>query len=126
MYVQRNYGQQTHYLERMTFRTDGFVAVHGDYRGGELITKPFTFAGNELRLNLSSSAAGGVSVEIQDAGGKPIPGFTLGECIELNTDDLSRVVSWKSGSNVSSLSGKPVRLRFRLKDADLFALQFFP
>ena len=126
MYVQRNYGQPTHYLERLTFRTDGFVAVHADYRPGELITKPITFAGKELSLNLSSSAAGSVFVEIQDAAGKPIPGFTLGECVEINTDDLSWVVTWKSGSSVMSLSGKPVRLRFRLKDADLFAFQFLP
>ena len=32
--------------------------------------------------------------------------------------------AWKNGSDVSSLAGKPVRLRFRLKDADLFAFQF--
>ena len=32
--------------------------------------------------------------------------------------------SWMNGSDVSSLAGKPIRLRFRLKDADLFALQF--
>jgi hypothetical protein len=32
--------------------------------------------------------------------------------------------SWKNGSDVSSLAGNPIRLRFRLKDADLFALQF--
>jgi hypothetical protein len=73
---------------------------------------------------MSSSAAGGVLVEIQDAAGQPIPGFTLAECRELNTDDLARVVSWKNGSDVSSLAGQPIRLRFRLKDADLFALQF--
>ena len=124
MYVQRHYGQPTHYLERMTFRTDGLAAVHAGYQPGELITKPVTFEGRQLTLNMSSSAAGGVFVEIQDAAGQPIPGFTLAECSELNTDDLARVVSWKNGSDVSSLAGKPIRLRFRLKDADLFALQF--
>ena len=65
-------------------------------------------------------------MEIQNADGTPIPGFQLADCVELNTDDLSRVVSWKSGSDVSSLAGKAIRLRFRLKDADLFALQFVP
>lgn len=124
IYVQRNYGQPTHYLERLTLRTDGLAAVHAGYQKGELTTKPFTFEGQRLTLNLSSSAAGGVFVEIQDAAGQPIPGFTLAECRELNTDDLACEVSWKNGSDVSSLAGKPIRLRFRLKDADLFALQF--
>ncbi len=124
MYIQRDYGQPTAHLERRVFRTDGFVAVHADYQPGELLTKLLTFDGKNLTVNISSSAAGGGFVEIQDAGGKPIPGFTLADCIELNTDDLARVVSWKNGSDVSSLAGKPVRLRFRLKDADLFAFQF--
>ena len=124
IYVQRNYGQPTHHLERLTLRTDGFAAVHAGYQPGELITKPITFEGQRLTLNMSSSAAGGVSVEIQDAAGQAIPGFTLAECRELNTDDLACTVSWKNGSNVSSLAGKPIRLRIRLKDADLFALQF--
>lgn len=124
MYIQRNYGQPTNSVERLTFRTDGFVAAHAGYQPGELITKPLTFEGKALTLNLSSSAAGGVFVELQNSAGEPIPGFTLAECIELNTDDLARVVSWKGGSDLSGLAGKPIRLRFRLKDADLFAFQF--
>ena len=63
-------------------------------------------------------------MEIQDAAGQPIPGFALAECREINKDDLACVVSWKNGSDLSSLAGKPIRLRFRLKDADLFAFQF--
>jgi hypothetical protein len=34
------------------------------------------------------------------------------------------VVEWRGGSDLSSLAGQPIRLRFWLKDADLFALQF--
>lgn len=124
MYIQRCYGQPSAHLERMTFRTDGFVAVHADYQPGELVTRPLTFTGRHLTVNSSSSAAGGIFIEIQDAAGKPIPGFTLAECVELNTDDLARVVAWKNGSDVSRLAGQPVRLRFHLKDADLFAFQF--
>jgi len=33
-------------------------------------------------------------------------------------------VYWKHGSSVARLAGRPVRLRFRMKDADLFAFQF--
>jgi hypothetical protein len=124
MYIQRAYGQPSAHLERLTFRTDGIASAHADYQPGDLVIKPLTFDGNRLLLNLSTSAAGGVFVELQDESGKPIPGFTLDECRELNTDDLAREVAWKNGSDVGPLSGKPVRLRFRLKDADLYAFQF--
>ena len=39
-------------------------------------------------------------------------------------DRLEKIVSWKSGADVSKLSGKPVRLKFQLKDADLYSFQF--
>jgi photosystem II stability/assembly factor-like uncharacterized protein len=42
---------------------------------------------------------------------------------ELYGDELGAVVHWKSGSDISSLAGKPVRLRIVLRDADVFALQ---
>ena len=39
-------------------------------------------------------------------------------------NEIDRRVTWKSGSDVSALAGKPVRLRFSMKDADLFSFQF--
>ena len=70
-------------------------------------------------------AAGAVQVEIQDEAGKPLEGFALADCRPLMGDDAARVVEWKS-ADVGALAGKPVRLRFRLKDAELYALQFEP
>ncbi|GDY10075.1 hypothetical protein LBMAG52_35610 [Planctomycetia bacterium] len=81
-------------------------------------------AGNTLNLNFATSAAGDIRVEIQDATGQPIPGFTLADCHELFGDTLARTVTWKHGQDVSRLAGQPIRLRFALRDADLFAFQF--
>ena len=39
-------------------------------------------------------------------------------------DELNAAVKWQSMNDVSSLAGKCVRMRFVLKDADLFALRF--
>jgi len=111
-------------FRRYTLRIDGFVSVQAPLSGGEFVTKPLKFAGNKLEMNFSTSAAGSVCVEIQDASGKPIEGFKLEDCPEIFGDNLARVVHWKSGNDVSQLAGKPVRLRFVLKDADLYALQF--
>jgi hypothetical protein len=125
MFVQRDYGQRTAHLERMTLRLDGFSSVHAPYAGGEMVTRPLTFTGKELEINCSTSAAGGLFVEIQDAGGKPIEGYALADCDEIFTDDVARVVTWKKkGSDVGKLAGRPVRLRFVMKDADLYSLRF--
>ena len=110
-YVQRHYGQKTGYLQRMTLRLDGFTSVHAPLDEGEMLTNPFTFSGSQLEINYSTSAAGSVHVEIQQSDGTPIPGFTLDECIVLIGDQISRTISWKTGSDLSSLAGVPIRLR---------------
>ncbi|HHM12182.1 MAG TPA: hypothetical protein ENJ16_01415 [Planctomycetaceae bacterium] len=91
---------------------------------GELVTRPVVFEGTELHLNFSTSAAGAIQVELQDAEGKPLPGFELSSCDVIFGDTIDRTVTWKGSNDVGALAGKPVRLRFRLKDADLYAFQF--
>lgn len=108
-------------IRRFTFRMDGFVSATA--KQGELITKPITFSGTKLLLNLVS--AGDTRVELQDEGGKPLPGFTLEDCTTLQGDFIDQAVTWKGGS-LEKLAGKPVKLRFALSKADLFALQFVP
>ncbi|MDP6504930.1 MAG: exo-alpha-sialidase [Planctomycetota bacterium] len=124
MYVQRNYGQTSGYLERLTLRLDGFVSLNAPYAGGEMITKPLKFTGKEMAINYSTSAAGGIRIEIQSADGKPLPGFALEDCTEIIGDHIERVVAWKGTTDVSKLAGETVRLRFVMKDADLFAIKF--
>ena len=127
MFIYRvaHYAQSTCHMARYALRTDGFVSVNAPFRGGELVTKPFTFSGSKLELNFETSAAGGVRVEIQDEGGKPFPGYALTDCREFIGDEIDHVVAWSAGTDVASLAGKAVRLRFCLKDADLYSLRFF-
>jgi len=124
VYYGQHDGQKTAHLLRCTLRTDGFASVNAPFSGGEMVTKPLLFAGRELEINYSTSAAGSLRVEIQDVEGKPIPGFMVDECIEIVGDQIERVVQWKAGADVSSLSARPVRLRFAMKDADLYSLRF--
>jgi len=114
-------------VRRYSLRLDGFVSVHGPANdSAELITKPFTFQGSALNLNFATSAAGSMRVEMQTAAGQPIPGFSLEECHELFGDSVERTVAWENGSDVSLLSGKEVRMRIQLSDADLYSFQFTP
>ncbi len=105
-------------------RYDGFVSVNAGYEEGEFITKPLIFSGDTLDVNYSTSAAGGIRVEIQDESGKPIEGFTLEDSDVLYGDEISHTVSWQEKSDVSRLKGKPVRLRFVMNEADLYSLKF--
>ncbi|MBL8227406.1 MAG: hypothetical protein JNL98_02975 [Bryobacterales bacterium] len=111
-------------VRRYSLRLDGFVSVSAGYKGGEAITRPLRFDGERLYLNFATSAAGEVRVEIQNPDGQPLAGFAAGDCDELFGDSVDRVVSWKASTDVSRLAGTPLRLRFVLKDADLYAFRF--
>ena len=39
-------------------------------------------------------------------------------------DEAERAVSWTGGSDVSGLAGQPARLRFVMKEADVYSLRF--
>ena len=112
------------YCADTVLRIDGFVSLHAPLVGGELVTKPMVFAGNQLVLNVSTSAAGSVRVEIQDLDGRPLPGFAMADCHEVYGDDLEQAVAWKGSPDLGTLAGKPVRLRLEVKDADLYSFRF--
>jgi hypothetical protein len=124
IYWTEHYMHPTCRVRRGTLRTDGFVSVNAPYAGGELVTHPLRFEGSELVINYATSAAGSVRVEIQDAKGQPLPGYELAESVELYGDEIEQVVAWKGGSDVGRLAGEGVRLRFVMKDADLYAIRF--
>lgn len=111
-------------VRRYTIRLDGFVSLHAPYAGGAVTTLPILFTGNKLTVNYATSAAGSLRVELQDADGKPLPGFTLADSEEHFGDNVSRTIAWKNGSDLSSLAGKPIRIRYELKDGDLYSWQF--
>lgn len=111
-------------LRRYTMRIDGFASISAADTGGELRTKALTFTGKELVLNMATSIAGSVQVEIQDVDGNPVEGFSLNDCSPIFGDSINRVVKWNGNADVSSLADRPVRLRFVLKDADLYSLKF--
>ncbi len=111
-------------FRRYTLRIDGFVSAHAPLGGGELITEPIVFAGTSLHLNVSTSAGGSMRVELLDIDGTAIEGYSLEDCYEIVGDTLDYTVRWANGTDVTALAGKPVKLRFALKDADLYSYVF--
>ena len=115
-------------LRRFEYRKDGFVSIRAGDDGGELITKPFVLneMAERLKVNFKTNDGGTVRVGLETADGKPIAGYEINNCVPLSGDHIQRNVAWKNGSDLNSLEGKTVRLRFQLKKADLYSLQLQP
>jgi len=109
---------------RYVLRTDGFVSVRAGFKGGEMLTKPLIFSGKELIINYSTSTGGMIQVEIQEEDGTPVQGFRLADCIEVIGDEIEGKVCWEESPDLEKLTGKPVRLRFVMRDCDLYSIKF--
>ena len=129
-----------------SWRRDGFVSLSAEGAGGELLTRPFVPTGAELHLNVNASDGEAV-VQVCDSQGRPFEGWenrykgatdnTINP--QVNADDRPT-----EGWGVSELSrpvrgdhldarvrwdrddffyrvGKPVSLRIRLKNAELYS-----
>ena len=124
VYYGEHFRRPTCRTRRASYRLDGFASVHGGYGGGELITKPLVFEGDELVINYSTSAVGSVRAEIQDSEGRPIEGYELSRSSEIFGDAIEQAFSWGETTDVGAFAGTPIRLRFALRDADLYAICF--
>lgn len=112
-------------IGRAVLRLDGFVSAETDHRGGQITTPLLTFTGNRLELNVDTSGGGLVQVELLDQHGHPIPGFARDDCVLLNGNSVRMLVRWKGASSeVSQLAGKPVQVRFYMRECKLYAFQF--
>ena len=109
---------------RAVMRLDGFLSADAAYTGGELITRPLIFSGRQLQLNVDTSAGGCVRVELLSEQGQPIPGYALADADEVNGNDVRYPVTWGGQSNLKALAGTPVKLRFVMRSAKLYAFQF--
>lgn len=106
-------------LRRFTYRVDGLVSVHAGDEGGELLTKLVTLSGTTLILNFVTEDAGRIRVSLESPNGE-----RLAQSEWLNGDEVAHPVQWKEGSDLPSLQGRDVRLRFEMKNADLYSIQF--
>ena len=59
-----------------------------------------------------------------DLEGNVIEGFSRADCALITTDSVRHVVTWKENPDCHLLQGRPIRLRFHLKNAKLYAFQF--
>ncbi len=101
-------------------RRDGFASMEAGSKGGTLTTRRVTFSGRHLFVN-ADVPHGNLRAEVLDERGRPIAPFTLANSIPFSGDSTLEPISWKGGSDLATLRGRPVRLRFELTDGSLYA-----
>ena len=106
----------TNSLLRYTLRVDGFCSYQAQGKDLKVITKPFIFKGENLYLNVASTASGGVYVTLKSKD------ITL-ESYEVLGDDINKLVSFKNGS-VKDLEGKEVIMEISFNDGDVYSFKF--
>lgn len=106
-------------FDRYAIRIDGFFSWYADYKGGEVLTRPFTFKGSELTVNFATSAMSYMMVAVCDEEGNELEGY---KTYKMFGDSLERKVDFEK--DLKDLEGKPIRLKFYLKDCDLYSFKF--
>ncbi len=110
----------------LILREDGWAKLVPEYETGQVYTKQFVFEGDAVRVNADCSY-GYVQVELLDPTFTPYAGFSTELCDPLTgaPDQIWRTVSWQGKSDLRALWNKPVRIRFTLREASIYAFQFF-
>jgi len=106
-------------------RRDGFASMNAGTTGGTLTTHPVTFNGRYMFVNLNAPK-GELRIEVLDEEGKVIPPFAGENCVVISGDKTKLPVTWKGAADLSAISGRKVRLRFQLKDGELYSFWVSP
>ena len=104
-------------LVRFSIRKDGFVSLYAGREPKRIVTRPFVFQGNTLKINFSTSARGWLYVKVLAEDGSA----TLSSG-ELFGDRINRIVDLDGA--LGALAGKNVYMEIELMDADFYAFQF--
>jgi len=117
MYIGENYRTESNGIRRLAVRKYGFASVNAGFEEGVLVTKPFVFRGTGLMLNYSTSAAGHITVELLDDGFN-----VLEKSNEFYGDEIFEEILFPNSP--VKYEGREIRLRFSLRDADIYAFRF--
>lgn len=99
------------------------AALAADGRGG-FQTPKLAFEGSTLVLNFETARSGSVEVELRNAKGEKIEGYTFEDCDTMAGDQIAYKVAWKGNSNLSALAGEDIVMAFRMHSAKLYSFEF--
>jgi hypothetical protein len=108
---------------RFIQRIDGFLSADSK-DNGEIITRLVPCNGNKLIVNLKTAEDGYLKVGFLNEKGKPVAGFNIEKCDIINGDHTDYNVTWKGSSDLTSLSGKQLKLLIKSKNCKLYSFRF--
>ncbi|MBN2296175.1 MAG: hypothetical protein JXM70_27335 [Pirellulales bacterium] len=108
------------YLCLARMRVDGFAGMDPLKldKPGTIVTRPIRCTGEQLRVSVDADG-GSLRVAVLDA-----DGLSLEKCRPITADVTDGVVRWDGVTDLGSLRGKDIRLKFELKNAKLYAFTF--
>lgn len=101
-------------------RRDGFASMQAGDAEEALLTRPLVFNGSHLFVNVDNPR-GRLLAEVCSPDGRPLEGFTREDCRPLSGNTTRGCVRWDDDRDLGRLAGKPVRIRFFLRQGDLYA-----
>jgi hypothetical protein len=112
-----------HHLCLATMRIDGYVSLDATVREGWIETKPVFSPGAHLFINGKCNEGGYIDVEIVHNAGGTVEEFSRDRCERFTGDSVRHRVKWSAGDTLSEIPGA-VKLKFYLKNAELYGFQF--
>ena len=103
-----------------TLKVDRWAGLQSG-RQGALQTRPFSLDGTALTLN-AYAHGGEVWAEILNEQGQVLPGFELAQAMPVVGDHTACRLAWEQGSDLSSLRGQRIALRFHICNATVYAI----
>ncbi|WP_206366963.1 hypothetical protein [Sphingobacterium sp. SGG-5] len=108
-----------------TLRRDGFASMEAGKETGTLLTKPLTFKGKHLFVNVDCPQ-GELRVEILDEQNRVLKEFSSKKSSPIRVDKTLYKVQWDAGDDLSALAGKAVKFRFHLTNGKLYSFWVSP
>ena len=105
-------------------RRDGFASMGAGVKERALVTRPVTFRGKHLFVNVAAKG-GELRAEVLDKDSRVIRGLTRDDCVPVRQDSTRAEVTWKGG-DLARLRGQAVRFRFYLSNGELYAFWVSP
>ena len=112
-------GPQQSSIGLATIRLDGWCSLGASFDGGELTTKPFVLPQGTTGIALNAKADWGeIVVELLGDDGEVLAGSA-----PVTGDSARLAVAWPEGIRPAQLVGRPVRLRFIVRNALFYSWQ---
>jgi len=102
-------------------RRDGFVSLDAGDETGRVVTRPLTFEGSQLFVNVKVGPGGYLKAAFADLAGKPLGGYDTLACKPVTGDRLSAPIAWMSQERIECTNDESLRLIFELKNAKLYS-----